>query len=90
MKGDNAMAQFANTINDEQETIINIDYTANLVYVYTSQKLVYKRLVKKLGTPDKIDYIRKKIVSGTWAIPFENRKTITQLLSRSTLLDEDQ
>lgn len=90
MKGDNAMAKFANIINDEQETIINIDYTTNLVYVYTSQKSVYKRLVKKLGTPNKIGYIRKKIVSGTWAISFENRKTITQLLSRSTLLDEDQ
>lgn len=41
------MAQFANTIGDEQETIINIDYGASVVHVYTSQRTVYQRLVKK-------------------------------------------
>ena len=55
------MAQFANTSSDEQETIINIDYSSSIVYVYTSQRTVYQRLVKKLGQPQNIGYIKNKI-----------------------------
>ena len=62
------MAQFANTSSDEQETIINIDYSSSIVYVYTSQRTVYQRLVKKLGQPQNIGYIKNKIVSGSWNI----------------------
>lgn len=43
------MNQFANTSSEEQETIINIDYSASVVYLYTSQRTVFQRLVKKLG-----------------------------------------
>lgn len=84
------MAQFANTSSDEQETIINIDYSSSLVYVYTSQRTVYQRLVKKLGQPQNIGYIKNKIVSGSWNIPFKNKKTITQILSRPILIGGKQ
>lgn len=84
------MNQFANTSSDEQETIINIDYSSSIVYVYTSQRTVYQRLVKKLGQPQSIGYIKNKIVSGSWNIPFKNKKTITQILSRPTLIGGKQ
>lgn len=84
------MNQFANTSSDEQETIINIDYASSVVYVYTSQKTVYQRLVKKLEQPDNIGYIKNKIVSGSWNIPFKNKKAITQILSRPTLIGSKQ
>lgn len=84
------MAQYANTTIDEQETIINIDYGKSLVHIYTSQRTVYQRLVKKLGTPTKIGYIKNKIVSGTWLIPFVQKKSITQILSRPTLIGDRQ
>ena len=84
------MNQFANTSSDEQETIINIDYSTSVVYVYTSQITVYQRLVKKLGQPQNIGYIKNKIVSGSWNIPFKDKKTITQILSRPTLIGGKQ
>lgn len=84
------MAQFANTSSDEQETIINIDYSSSIVYVYTSQRTVYQRLVKKLGQPQNIGYIKNKIVSGSWNIPFKDKKIITQILSRPTLIGGKQ
>lgn len=84
------MAQFANTGSDEQETIINIDYSSSIVYVYTSQRTVYQRLVKKLGQPQNIGYIKNKIVSGSWNIPFKDKKIITQILSRPTLIGSKQ
>ena len=84
------MNQFANTSSDEQETIINIDYSTSVVYVYTSQRTVYQRLVKKLGQPQNIGYIKNKIVSGSWNIPFKDKKTITQILSRPTLIGGKQ
>ena len=90
MKEKKIMNQFANTSSDEQETIINIDYSASVVYVYTSQRTVYQRLVKKLGQPQNIGYIKTKIVSGSWNIPFKNKKTITQVLSRPTLIGGKQ
>ena len=70
----------------EQETIINVDYGSSLVHIYSSQRTVYQRLVKKLGPPNKIDYIKNKIVSGSWVIPFAQKKSITQILSRPTLI----
>ena len=84
------MAQFANTSSDEQETIINIDYSSSIVYVYTSQRTVYQRLVKKLGQLQNIGYIKNKIVSGSWNIPFKDKKIITQILSRPTLIGGKQ
>ena len=84
------MAQFANTGSDEQETIIKIDYSSSIVYVYTSQRTVYQRLVKKLGQPQNIGYIKNKIVSGSWNIPFKDKKIITQILSRPTLIGSKQ
>lgn len=42
------MEKFYNTIPEEQETIINIDYAKSKVIVYTCQKTVYERLLKKI------------------------------------------
>jgi len=80
------VTQFGNTIIDEQETIISIDYGASVVNVYTSRKPVYQRFVNKLGQPHQIGYIKNKIVSGSWAIPFAEKKKITSVLSRPTLI----
>lgn len=84
------MNQFVNTSSDEQETIINIDYSSSEFNIYTSQRTVYQRLVKKLGQPQKICYIKNKIASGSWTISFKEKKIITQILSRPTLIGSKQ
>ena len=82
------MNKFYNITPEEQETIINIDYTGSKVTVYTCQKVVYDRLAKKLGQPTQIYYTEQKISGANWIIPFEDKKTITQLLSRPTLIGQ--
>lgn len=79
---------FYNTLLEEQETLINIDYSRNELIIYTSQKMVYQRLKKKLGQPYKVGYIKNKIVSGIWTISFDDKMTITKILSRPTLVGD--
>ena len=80
------MNKFYNTDYDEQETIINIDYYKKEVSLYTSRKAVNERIVKKIGEPTKKWYTDKMISCANWVIPFENRKSITSILSRPTLI----
>ena len=80
------MNAFYNTKIEEQETIITIDYSTREVYIYTSQKDVYRRIVKRIGQPNYTDFLKGKTVSGRWIIPFSERKMITQILSRPTLI----
>lgn len=78
---------FIKTIREEQETIINIDYYEKNIYLYTSRELVYKRLIKKIGTPTKYYYtINKDFISGVeWKIPFYN-KNCTKIFSKTLLI----
>ena len=82
------MNKFCNTMPEEQETIINIDYFRSEVIVYTSQKSICERLIKKIGKPTHIYYTKKKISGVNWVIPFEKKKDITQVLSRPTLIGQ--
>ena len=82
------MNKFYNTNLEEQETIINIDYSKSNVNIYTCQRAVYERLLKKLGQPYKLFYTNKKISGASWKIAFENKRIITQILSRPTLIGQ--
>ena len=78
--------KFYDTDYEEQETILNIDYYQRQIYLYTSRKAVYDRILKKLGNPTKKYYTNKKLSGANWIIPFENKKIITAILSRPTLI----
>ena len=82
------MNKFYKSNLEEQETIINIDYFASKVNLYTCQKTVYDRLIKKIGEPNKTYYTDKKKSGASWQIPFEDKKSITQILSRPTLIGQ--
>ena len=74
------------SIIEEQETIINIDYCKKEVSLYTSRRSVYERIAKKIGQPSRRYYTDKKISGANWIIPFDNKKKITTILSRPTLI----
>lgn len=80
------MNKFHNIDYEEQETIININYCKKEICLYTSRKAVYERIIKKIGEPTKKYYTDKKISGANWTIPFENKKSITTILSRPTLI----
>lgn len=77
---------FYNTIYEEQETIISIDYYGSFLDIYTSRKTTYLRLENKLGKPNKIYYIDNKICGGRWKISFSDKKKLTSILSRPLLI----
>ena len=41
-----------------------------------------------IAEPKQIYYIQQKISGAKWEIPFENKKSITQVLSRPTLIGQ--
>ena len=82
------MEKFYNTLPEEQETIINIDYFESKIIVYTCQKSVYERLLNRLGNPTHKYYTKEKISGAKWEIPFKEKKSITQVLSRPILIGQ--
>lgn len=78
--------KFYNTNPEEQETVINIDYYESKVNIYTSKKSIYERVLRKIGKPTKVYYLNKTICGANWTIPFSDKKSITSILSRPTLI----
>ena len=80
--------KFYNTIPEEQETIININYYDKELHIYSSRKAVIQRLNTKLGKPTNIDYINKALTGASWNIPFADKKKITIALSKPLLIGQ--
>lgn len=78
--------KYYNTIPEEQETQINIDYFERTLNIYSSRKAVIQRLYTKLGEPTKTDCIDKALTGASWNIPFADKKKITIALSRPILI----
>lgn len=78
--------KYYNTIPEEKETQINIDYFERTLNIYSSRKAVIQRLYTKLGEPTKTDYIDKALTGASWNIPFADKKKITIALSRPILI----
>lgn len=87
-RGRTISKKYYDTIPEEQETIINIDYGNSEVNCYCSRKLQMERLMEKLGEPTKIFYVKKKITGASWVIPFKDKKRISTLLSRPVLIGQ--
>lgn len=80
--------KYYNTIPEEQETQINIDYFEKSLNIYSSRKSVIQRLYIKLGEPTKTDYINNSITGASWKIKFEDKKKINIALSRPLLIGQ--
>ena len=80
--------KYYNTIPEEQETVINIDYFARVLHIYSSRKAVIQRLCDKLGEPNKLNYINKSLTGANWNIKFEDKKRINIALSRPLLIGQ--
>lgn len=80
--------KYYNTIPEEKETQINIDYFEKTLNIYSSRKSVIQRLYIKLGEPTKTDYINNSITGVSWKINFEDKKKINIALSRPTIIGQ--
>lgn len=75
-----------NTDFEEQETIVHIDYARSQIYLYSCRKTVIKKLKDKLGEPNKAYIIRDQVSGASWTLSFEDKRKITSVLSRPTLI----
>lgn len=57
----NIKESFFYTIFEEQETIINIDYSKSEISIYTNRQSIYLRILHKLGKPNEKFYIENKL-----------------------------
>lgn len=82
----NIKESFFYTIFEEQETIINIDYSKSEISIYTNRQSIYLRILHKLGEPNEKFYIENKLCGARWIINFKDKKLITSILSRPLLI----
>lgn len=80
--------KFYNTIIEEQETIVNLDYYSKELHIYSSRKAIIQRLYKKLGEPTRTHYIDKALTGASWKIPFSDKKRMTIALSKPLLVGQ--
>lgn len=80
--------KFYQTMLEEQETHVWIDYFDRKINIYTSRQPVFNRLKKKLGEPTKIDTRKGEVTSGKWEIDIEDKKTISSVLNRTILVGQ--
>ena len=80
--------KYFNTLPEEQETIINLDYYSRTLHIYSSKKSVIQRLSLKLGEANKTDYIKKAVTGAKWEIPFADKKKMTIALSKPLLIGQ--
>ena len=81
------MNRFYNTILEEQETTINVDYFKKMIFIYTSRKSVYDRLYKKLGEPTRIYFYKNKVSGVIWEISF-NDKRVRTIFSKTIIIGQ--
>lgn len=80
--------KYYNTIPEEQETTIVIDYYARVLSIYSSRKSVIERLYNKLGEPSEKNYIKKELTGIRWIIPFSDKKRMSIALSKPILIGQ--
>lgn len=80
--------KYYNVSPEEQEVIINIDYYARVLHIYSSKKSVIQRLTLRLGEATKTYYIKKTMTGAKWEIPIADKKRINISLSRPLLIGQ--
>ena len=86
IKIEEVIMKLYNTDFEEQETIIHIDYARSQIHLYSCRKTVIKKLKDKLGEPNKVYKIREQVSGASWTLTFEDKRKITSVLSRPTLI----
>lgn len=71
--------KFCSTCNEEVETHIWVNFCLGQVIVETNKKATYERLLKKLGEPNKKEYVKEKLVGAICKSNFEDKEKVRQI-----------
>ena len=80
--------KFCPTSNEEAETHIWADSYSGQVIVETNKKATYDRLLKKLGEPNKKQYVKENLVGAIWKADFEDKEKVRQILSKTNIIGQ--
>ena len=80
--------KFCPTSYEEAETHIWVDFGLGQVIVETNKKATYDRLLKKLGKPNKKEYVKEKLVGAIWKADFEDKEKVRQILSKTNIIGQ--
>ncbi len=80
--------KFCPTCNEEAETHICVDFYLGQVIVETNRKATYEKLSKKLGEPNKKQYVKEKFVGAIWKANFEDKEKVRQILSKTNIIGQ--
>lgn len=80
--------KFCPTCNEEAETHIWVDFCLGQVIVETNKKATYDRLLKKLGEPNKKQFVKERVVGAIWKVNFEDREKVRQILSKTNIIGQ--
>lgn len=80
--------KFCPICNNETETHIWVNFCLGQVIVETNKKATYERLLKKLGEPNKKQYVKEKLVGAIWKADFEDKEKVRQILSKTNIIGQ--
>ena len=80
--------KFCPMCNEEAETHIWVNFSLGQVIVETNKKATYERLLKKLGEPNKKEYVKEKLVGAIWKANFEDKEKVRQILSKTNIIGQ--
>lgn len=80
--------KFCPTSYEEAEAHIWVDFCLGQVIVETNKKATYDRLLKKLGEPNKKQYVKEKLVGAIWKANFEDKEKVRQILSKTNIIGQ--
>lgn len=80
--------KFCPICNEEAETHIWVNFCLGQVIVETNKKATYERLLKKLGEPNKKQYVKEKLVGAIWKADFEDKEKVRQILSKTNIIGQ--
>ena len=80
--------KFCPTSYEEVETHILADFYSGQVIVETNKKATFDRLFKKLGEPNKKQYVKEKLVGAIWKAKFEDKEKVRQILSKTNIIEQ--
>lgn len=80
--------KFCPICNEEAETHIWVNFCLGQVIIETNKKATYERLLKKLGEPNKKQYVKEKLVGAIWKADFEDKEKVRQILSKTNIIGQ--
>lgn len=63
-------------------------FSLEQVIIETNRKSTYDRLLKKLGEPNKKQYVKEKLVGAIWKTNFEDKEKVRQILSKTNIIGQ--